>query len=159
MKPKRLVLYVAGAAIAVSAAYFFWPDLITAVTTLEKSAASTAKVETKAAKGEAKGEGKRGGGAALAPVTVAEVVEADMPVILLAPGTVEPLANVAVKPRVDGQIIEVAFKEGDFVEENSVLFRLDDRMVKAQIGQVEATIPRDQAALRDAEATWPGASR
>ena len=84
---------------------------------------------------------------------MAEVVEADMPVILVAPGTVEPLANVAVKPRVDGQIVEVAFKEGDFVEENSVLFRLDDRMVKAQIGQVEATIARDQAALRDAEAT------
>ena len=56
MKPKRLALYVAGAAIAVSAAYFFWPDLITAARTLEKSAASTAKAESK---GEAKGEGKR----------------------------------------------------------------------------------------------------
>jgi membrane fusion protein, multidrug efflux system len=156
MKPKRLVLYVAGTAIAVSAAYFFWPDLITAVTSLEKSAASvvsTAKGETKAAKGETKGESKKGG-AALAPVTVAEVVEGNMPVMLFAPGTVEPLANVAVKPRVDGQIIEVAFKEGDFVEQNSVLFRLDDRMVKAQISQVEATISRDQAALRDAEATY-----
>jgi membrane fusion protein, multidrug efflux system len=152
MKPKRLVMYVAGAAIAVSAAYFFWPDLITAASTFEKSVASTAKGDAKAAKGETKGEGKRGG-AGLAPVTVAEVVEADMPVILFAPGTVEPLANVAVKPRVDGQIVEVAFKEGDFVEENSVLFRLDDRMVKAQISQVEATIARDQAALRDAEAT------
>ena len=77
-----------------------------------------------------------------------------MPVILLAPGTVEPLANVAVKPRVDGQIVEVAFKEGDFVEENSVLFRLDDRMVKAQIApgrgdHRHATRP----SLRDAEAT------
>jgi membrane fusion protein, multidrug efflux system len=154
MKPMRLVLYVAGAAIAVSAAYFFWPDLITAASTFEKSLASTAKGETKAAKSETKGEGKRGGGAALAPVTVAEVVEADMPVILFAPGTVEPLANVAVKPRVDGQIIEVAFKEGDFVEANSVLFRLDDRIVKAQISQVEATISRDEAALRDAEATY-----
>jgi membrane fusion protein, multidrug efflux system len=154
MKPMRLVLYVAGAAIAVSAAYFFWPDLITAASTFEKSLASTAKGDAKAVKGETKGEGKRGGGAALAPVTVADVVEADMPVILFAPGTVEPLANVAVKPRVDGQIIEVAFKEGDFVEGNSILFRLDDRMVKAQIGQVEATISRDQAALRDAEATY-----
>lgn len=152
MKPKRLALYVAGAAIAVSAAYFFWPHLITAAGTFEKSAASTAKGDTKAAKGESKGESKRGG-ATLAPVTVAEVVEADMPVILFAPGTVEPLANVAVKPRVDGQIVEVAFKEGDFVEATSVLFRLDDRMVKAQISQVEATISRDQAALRDAEAT------
>jgi multidrug efflux system membrane fusion protein len=76
-----------------------------------------------------------------------------MPVILSAPGTVEPLANVAIKPRVDGQIIEVPFKEGDFVEQGSVLFRLDDRMVRAQIGQAEANIARDQASLRDAEAT------
>ena len=76
-----------------------------------------------------------------------------MPVILVAPGTVEPLANVAVKPRVDGQIVEVAFKEGDLVEEGSVLFRLDDRMVKAQIAQAEANIAKDQASLRDAEAT------
>ena len=59
MKPKRLALYVAGAAIAVSAAYFFWPDLITAASTFEKSAASTAKGESKAAKGETKGESKR----------------------------------------------------------------------------------------------------
>ena len=47
MKPKRLALYVAGAAIAASAAYFFWPDLITAARTFEKSAASTAKGETR----------------------------------------------------------------------------------------------------------------
>jgi multidrug efflux system membrane fusion protein len=66
---------------------------------------------------------------------------------------VEPLANVAVKPRVDGQIVEVAFREGDLVRENAVLFRLDDRFVKAQIAQAEAAIARDQASLRDAEAT------
>ena len=76
-----------------------------------------------------------------------------MPVILSAPGTVEPLATVAVKPRVDGQIVEVALSEGDMVQEGSVLFRLDDRMVKAQIAQAEANIAKDQASLRDAEAT------
>ena len=76
-----------------------------------------------------------------------------MPVILSAPGTVEPLANVAVKTRVDGQIIEVLFREGDLVNEGDVLFRLDDRMVKAQIAQAEANIAKDQASLRDAEAT------
>jgi membrane fusion protein, multidrug efflux system len=151
MKPKRLTVFVAGAAVAASAAYFFWADLMAAARTFEVSAAkSEPKADTKS---DTKGETKRGG-AGLAPVMVADVTEADMPVILVAPGTVEPLANVAVKPRVDGQIVEVAFKEGDFVEENSVLFRLDDRMVKAQISQVEATIARDQAALRDAEATY-----
>ena len=76
-----------------------------------------------------------------------------MPVILVAPGTVEPFANVAVKTRVDGQIIEVLFKEGDLVNEGDVLFRLDDRLVKAQIAQAEASIAKDQASLRDAEAT------
>jgi multidrug efflux system membrane fusion protein len=83
----------------------------------------------------------------------AAVAEAEMPVILRAPGTVEPLANVAVKPRVDGQIVEVAFREGDHVKEGDVLFRLDDRVVKALIAQAEAAIARDQASLRDAEAT------
>jgi multidrug efflux system membrane fusion protein len=86
-------------------------------------------------------------------VTAATVVEADMPVILTAPGTVEPLANVAIKPRVDGQIVEVAFREGDLVEQGSVLFRLDDRLVKAQIAQAQANIAKEEASLREAQAT------
>jgi multidrug efflux system membrane fusion protein len=81
------------------------------------------------------------------------VVLADMPIILQAPGTVEPFANVAVKTRVDGQITEVLFREGDLVNEGDVLFRLDARMVRAQIAQAEAGIARDEATLRDAEAT------
>jgi multidrug efflux system membrane fusion protein len=76
-----------------------------------------------------------------------------MPVIISAPGTVEPLANVAVKTRTDGQIVEVLFKEGDAVSEGDVLFRMDDRLVKAQIAQAQASIAKDQAGLRDAEAT------
>ena len=103
MKPKRLALIIAGADVAASAAYFFGPDLIAAALTQEAAKAPAAT----------KGESKKGG-AAVAPVTVATVVEADMPVILVAPGTVEPLANVAVKTRVDGQIVEVLFKEGRF---------------------------------------------
>lgn len=87
-----------------------------------------------------------------APVTAANAVERDMPIILAAPGTVEPLATVAVKPRVDGQIVEVGFQEGDLVREGQVLFRLDDRLIKAQIRQAEANIARDEASLRDAEA-------
>jgi multidrug efflux system membrane fusion protein len=86
-------------------------------------------------------------------VTAATVVSADMPVILAAPGTVEALATVAVKTRVDGQIVEVKFSEGDTVSEGDVMFRLDDRLVRAQIAQAEASIAKDQASLRDAEAT------
>lgn len=88
-----------------------------------------------------------------APVTVAPVAIGDMAVILSAPGTVEAQATVAVKSRVDGQISEVLFKEGDLVTKDQILFRLDDRLILAQIKQAEANIKRDQATLADALAT------
>jgi multidrug efflux system membrane fusion protein len=54
---------------------------------------------------------------------------------------------------VDGQIVEVLFREGDLVEQGSVLFRLDDRLVKSQIAQAEANVAKEEANLREAEAT------
>jgi multidrug efflux system membrane fusion protein len=131
---------MAGATIGAGLAYLL-------ATTPNLLPTSTAAPKATAKKGEGKGR------AAAAPVTAATVVASDMPVILTAPGTVEPFANVAVKTRVDGQIVEVLFKEGDLVNENDILFRLDDRLVKAQISQAEASIAKDQASLRDAEAT------
>jgi len=135
---------LSAAAVIAGVAYFFWTGPGSGPAPVE-----TAKAATKPG-GKADGKGR---GAAAAPVTAATVTEADMPVILTAPGTVEPLATVAVRPRVDGQIVEVAFREGDLVTEGSVLFRLDDRMVRAQIAQAEASIAKDEAGLRDAQAT------
>ena len=102
-----------------------------------------------------KSEGKQPGrsGPSAPPVTAALAIETEMPVILAAPGTVEPLATVAVKPRVDGQIIEVGFQEGALVTEGQLLFRLDDRLMRAQIQQAEAMIAKDDASLRDAQST------
>ncbi len=143
MKAKRAVLLLGCAAIAAGAAYFFWlapPENI-----LSRMAP--------AAPGKTARPDGKGRPAPPAPVSAAEVVERDMPVILSAPGTVEAMATVAVRPRVDGQVVEVAFKEGDLVEDGSVLFRLDDRIAKSQIAQAEAAIAKDEASLRDAEAT------
>jgi multidrug efflux system membrane fusion protein len=142
MRVGRLASYALNAALVVGVAYFFWSQTGGGSPAVSNQAPPAAK------KAEPKG---RGPGAA--PVTAALVEERDMPVILSAPGTVEPLANVAVKTRVDGQIVEVAFAEGDLVKEGSVLFRLDDRLIRAQIAQAEANIAKDQASLRDAEAT------
>jgi multidrug efflux system membrane fusion protein len=82
------------------------------------------------------------------------VAVGEMPVILSAPGTVEARATVNVRPRVDGQIAEVLFREGDLVKAGQVLFRLDDRLVRAQIAQAEAQIKRDEAQLADAEGVY-----
>lgn len=107
------------------------------------------------AKGEKKGPpgkgGGRGGGAPV-PVNSAVTIATEMPFVLSAPGTVEPFATVGVKPRVDGQISQITFKEGQFVETGQVLFRLDDRLMLAQIKQAEANIARDRASLKDAQA-------
>ncbi len=139
MKARRIGLYVAGAAVGAGLAYL--------LAILPSHGPASSEIPKPVAK---KGDGK--GRAPAAPVTAATVIASDMPVILVAPGTVEPFANVAVKTRVDGQIIEVLFKEGDLVEEGAVMFRLDDRLMKAQIAQAEASIAKDRALLRDAEA-------
>jgi membrane fusion protein, multidrug efflux system len=99
--------------------------------------------------------GKKGGRSQAGPVPVsaASAVSAEMPVVLSAPGTVEPFATVGVKPRVDGQISEIAFKEGQEVKAGDVLFRLDSRLARAQMRSAEANIARDRAALKDAAAT------
>src|SRR2546421_10280869 len=107
MRARRLGLYVAGAVIGVGFAY-----LLAILPHTGPTASEAPKAVAK------KSEGK--GRPPAAPVTAATVIATDMPVILAAPGTVEPFANVAVKTRVDGQIVEVPFKEGDLVNENDV---------------------------------------
>lgn len=84
------------------------------------------------------------------PVSAATVAQKTMPVEIRAIGNVEPYASVAVKARVDGQIIEAAVRDGDFVQKGDLLFRLDPRPFEAQLKQAEATLARDRAELANA---------
>src|SRR5579885_1167082 len=67
-------------------------------------------------------------------------------------GTVSIDATVQVKSRVDGQVLEAAFAEGQMVHKGDLLFRLDPRPFQAQLKQAEAALARDQAQLANAEA-------
>src|SRR2546421_8031736 len=80
------------------------------------------------------------------PVTVARVLQETVPVRLRAIGNVEAYSTVALKARVDGQIIEVNFKEGAPVKKGDVLFRIDPRPYAAALRQAEANGLRDAAA-------------
>ena len=84
------------------------------------------------------------------PVVVAPVARKPMPVRLDAIGTVQPIANVAVKSRVDGQIAEVKISDGQAVKTGDVLFILDTRAAQAQLAQAEATLSKDKAQLDNA---------
>jgi membrane fusion protein, multidrug efflux system len=66
------------------------------------------------------------------------VVEMEAPIEVTAIGTVQPIAAVMVKSRIDGEITQVHFEEGQEVNEGDLLFSLDDRAVRAQLRQSEA---------------------
>ena len=76
------------------------------------------------------------------------VVEMDAPIEVTAIGTVQPIAAVMVKSRIDGEITQVHFDEGQEVKEGDLLFSLDNRAARAQLQQSEANLERDRAQLQ-----------
>jgi multidrug efflux system membrane fusion protein len=74
-------------------------------------------------------------------------VQSPAPILVTAIGTVQSIATVMIKSRVDGEIAKVHFEEGQEVKEGDILFTLDDRGVRAQLQQAEANLERDRAQL------------
>jgi membrane fusion protein, multidrug efflux system len=96
-------------------------------------------------------EGRKGDkGPPAVPVTVAPVAQETVPIELRAIGNVEAYSTVALKARVDGQIVEVNFREGAPVKKGDVLFRIDPRPYEAALRQAEANALRDVAARNQA---------
>jgi multidrug efflux system membrane fusion protein len=85
------------------------------------------------------------------PVEVAKAVKQSTPVQLEALGTVTPMASVAIKSRIDSEILEIHFADGARVKQGDVLVTLDSRSIEAQILQAEGNIARDKAQLEGAE--------
>src|SRR6516165_4629333 len=85
------------------------------------------------------------------PVTAGTVAVEDVPVFLHSIGTVQAYNSVAIKSRVDGQIVEVDFKEGQNVKEGDLLFQIDPRSYQAALEQAQATRQKDEANLVGAQ--------
>jgi len=81
------------------------------------------------------------------PVLLGEAKLGSLPVRIDTIGTVQPVSSVTLRPRVEGQIIDVAFSDGAVVHAGDVLVRLDQRSIEAQIRQAEATVARTSAQL------------
>jgi RND family efflux transporter MFP subunit len=80
-------------------------------------------------------------------VAVAQSVAKDVPYRVEAPGSVQPVVSVAIRPRVDSMVEKVQFEDGAAVKEGDLLFKLDSRAIDAMVEQAEATLKRDQASL------------
>lgn len=84
-------------------------------------------------------------------VSVATVVAKPMPVETTTIGTVDVIAAVAVKSRVDGEITAVHIRDGQAVAAGDLLFSIDDRAIRTALDQAEANLSRDQALLANAQ--------
>jgi multidrug efflux system membrane fusion protein len=84
------------------------------------------------------------------PVVAALVEDRPMPEQIATIGTVEPVASVRVRPRLDSEILQVRVQEGQSVKPGQVLFELDSRHTLAQLKQSEAALARDRAQLANA---------
>ena len=84
------------------------------------------------------------------PVLAATVKTADVPVYLDGVGTTKALNTVTVRPQVDGKLTEIAFKEGQDVNQGDVLARIDPTTYQAQLDQTVAKKAQDEATLANA---------
>src|ERR1700676_3646384 len=85
------------------------------------------------------------------PVGTAKVDKGDMPIALSGLGAVTPLAMVTVKTQINGQLIDVAFKEGQIVAKGDFLAQIDPRPYQVALAQAEGQLAKDQALLKNAE--------
>jgi membrane fusion protein, multidrug efflux system len=96
------------------------------------------------------GRNGRGAGGRAAVVTI-PARKLDMPVYLRGLGTAVASNTVTVRSRVDGQLVNVTFKEGEFVKQGDLLAEIDKRPFEVQLAQAKGQLARDQALLQSAK--------
>jgi multidrug efflux system membrane fusion protein len=92
--------------------------------------------------------------AQVVPVSVATAERRDVPYYLTGLGSVNAYYTVSVKSRVDGQLMQVNFKEGQTVKNGELLALIDPRPYQVVLDQAQAMLFKDQATLRDAKLNY-----
>src|SRR5947209_10478445 len=114
------------------------------------SCSKPAQQQPQQGKGKGGGRGGQGQGQQAISVAVAKAEVRDLPVYLTGLGSVAAFNTVVVKSRLDRQLVTVAFKEGQNVKKGDLLAVIDQRPYEVALSQTEATLFKDQSALKDA---------
>ena len=85
------------------------------------------------------------------PVTLAKVAAQPVPIWLAGLGTVQAYNTVTVRARVDGELVRVAYVEGQDVKQGDLLAEIDPRPFEATLAQARAKFAQDTATLKDAQ--------
>src|SRR5262245_14605599 len=147
------VAVLAVIAVAVGGAAYVYRDAVAQKLGLGAFASVAEKEGAASPAAAAQPQGRRGrlnpGGPV--PVVVTKVVKKSLPIVIEAVGTVQAIASIQIKSRLDSQIMKVNVEEGALVKEGDLLFELDSRTLKAQLGMIEAQIRKDQAQVVQAK--------
>ena len=100
--------------------------------------------------GAAGGPGGPNAAARATPVLAVPARKGDVGVYLAGLGSVVPIASVSVRSRIDGQLMNVLFREGQLVRAGDLLAEIDPRPYKVQLDQAEGQMAKDQALLNNA---------
>jgi multidrug efflux system membrane fusion protein len=84
------------------------------------------------------------------PVVAIPARTGDLPIHIDGLGTVTALNTVTVRTRIDGQLVRIAFAEGQFVHEGDLLAEIDGRTYAVQLEQAQGQLARDAALLKNA---------
>lgn len=84
-------------------------------------------------------------------VKIEKASRKDVPVYLEGLGTVQASSTVVVHSQIQGQLMEVLFREGQDVQKGDVLAKIDPRSYQAQLEQALATKAKDKALLENAK--------
>ena len=128
-----LVLAMAGAA-----AYYYWPQL-------------SASVGLTPAPAKQGGGGPGGRGPGVTPVLAEKAVRGQIGDYITGMGNVTPIYTTTIKSRVDGELMQVNYKEGDLVQKGASLVEIDPRPYQALLEQAQGALTRDQALLENAK--------
>lgn len=122
--------------VAVALAWHYWPA---------RHAATAPAAADKAASRPGFGDSK-----AATPVRVAAVTREDFAVYYKALGTVTATNTINVRSRVAGELVKVAFEEGQKVKAGDLLAQIDPRSYQIALQQAQGTLLQNQAQLKNA---------
>jgi multidrug efflux system membrane fusion protein len=133
-----------------------WPWLLVALVVLATTVAAIWFFHIRVGMNVVASNGTQAGGAGGAgargtPVVVATSRQGDMSLYLVGIGAVDPFYTVSVHTRVDGQIMSVAFEEGQYVKKDQPLVEIDPRPYEAALLQAQGQLDKDQAELVNAK--------